>query len=205
MDRTDDDQGEGPPDRLDRMLGLVRTHVPDLRIVQKRDVWWMRLAGVVLRPVVPDFESRYTTVIGSTVYLPRPLGDFPRDVLAATLAHELVHQLDQQRTGLAFYVSYALTPLPVWRTHRAYWERRAYGVDLMLAHHIGGEKQLKLVEARLAVLFGGSGYLWMWGGREAAAQYLAPIADQVRRGILQQSEPYDRILEAWRGEGVRPG
>jgi hypothetical protein len=195
MDRTDSD-------RLDRMLGLVRSRVPALRIVQKRDVWWMRVAGRLLRPIVPAFETRYTTVIGSTVYLPRPLGDFPRDALAATLAHELVHQLDQQRWGIVFYVSYAVTPLPLWRTHRAYWERRAYAVDLMLAHHTGGDRQLERVEARLAELFGGAGYLWMWGGRDAAARYLHPVTEQVRRGSLQQSAPYDAILSAWRG--VRP-
>ena len=186
-------------DHLDRILALVRTHVPQLRIVQKREVWWMRAAGRALRPIVPDFETRYTTVIGSTVYLPRPLGDFPRDALAATLAHELVHQLDQQRWGPLFYVSYGVTPLPVWRTHRAYWERRAYAVDLMLAHHTGGERHLARVEARLGELFAGSGYVWMWGGRAAAQAYLAPLTDQIRRGILQQADPYDAILAAWTG------
>ena len=147
------------------MLDLVRSHVPDLRIVHKRDVWWMRAAGALLRPVIPDFESRYTTVIGNTVYLPCPLAEFPREALAATLAHELVHQLDQAEHGLFFYVSYALTPLPVWRTHRAHWERRGYAVDLMLAHHLGGDRHLKAAEKRLRDLFAGPGYLWMWGGR----------------------------------------
>ncbi|MEZ4323348.1 MAG: hypothetical protein R3F61_38140 [Myxococcota bacterium] len=191
-------------DRLDRILALVRTHVPDTRIVQKRDVWWMRAVGRVLRPLIPDFETRYTTVIGNTVYLPCPLADFPRDALAATLAHELVHQLDQREWGVWFYLSYGLTPLPLWRTHRAHWERRAYAVDLMLARQIGGDARVSLVAARLRELFGGPGYGWMWGGRAAAEAYLAPVVERVRSGELQQEAPYAEILEAWEGP-VRPG
>lgn len=187
-------------DRLDRVLALVREHVPNLRIVPKSEVWWMRAAGRALAPVIPDFSTRYTTVVGDTVYLPCAAEGFARDALAATLAHELVHQLDQQRTGLWFYVSYAAFPLPVWRTDRAHWERRAYAVDLMIAHWHGGDAHLARIEARLRELFAGPAYLWMWGGEEAAADYLAPVVAAIRAGTLQQQAPYDRILAAWRGE-----
>lgn len=180
-------------------MGLVREHVPGLRIVQKRDIWWMRAIGRLLKPINPEFMTRYTTVVGQTVYLPRPLADFPRDALAATLAHELVHQLDMQQWGPFFYVSYALTPLPVWRSHRAHWERRAYAVDLMLALHGGGEARLVAVETWLRGVFAGPDYGWMWGGRPAAATYLKPVVERVRSGELQKDAPYAAILEAWVG------
>lgn len=178
-------------------MALGRSHVPHLVLVQKRDVWWMRALGHLLRPINPDFMTRYTTVIGATVYLPRPLAEIPREQLAQILAHELVHQLDMYGYGLGFYLSYLLTPLPVWRTHRAYWERRAYAVDLILAHLEGGDGRLALEETRLRGIFGGPAYGWMWGGRVAAASYLRPIAAQIRAGKLQQQWPYSEILEAW--------
>lgn len=194
------DSARSDPGRLDRMIALVRRDVPDLRLVDKRTVPWMRALGGLLRPVVPDFGDRMTTVIGPTVYLPRAPEELDPDALAALLAHEYVHQLDQGEHGAMFYLTYGLTPLPLFRTHRAHWERRAYAVDLMLAHEIGGDARLALVEARLRTVFGGVTYGWMWGGRQAAATFLKPVADAIRAGELQQEAPYDRILATWRGD-----
>lgn len=185
--------------RLDRVLELVRSEVPGLRIVDKSTVWWMRAAGRILRPMIPDFESRYTTVIGDTVYLPQPMDSMPPDALASTLLHELIHQRDQAAWGVLFYLSYGLTPLPLGRSHRAHWERRAYAVDLMLAHHIGGEPHLRRVEARICHLFSGAGYGWMWAGEGAAEAFLAPVVEPILAGTLQRVDPYDRILRAWVG------
>ena len=193
-------QRRDPPDRLDRILDLVREHVPDLRLVLKRDDPGMRALGRLLAPVTPRFQTHFTTVVGRTVYLPRPVQDFPRDGLAMTLAHELVHQLDQRRWGPLFYGSYAVA-LPVGRTARAHWERRAYAVDLVLMHHDGGEAWMTRRLERLVDLFAGPAYGWMWAGRAAARAFLEPVADQVRAGTLQEQSPYREILEAWRGPG----
>lgn len=186
------------PDRLDRMLALVRQHVPGLRLVEKREVPWMRLVGRVIEPLVTGFSTEFTTVIGDTVYLPVPVAAFGRDELAGTLAHELVHQLDQAEHGVWFYASYAVAPMPVWRTWRAHWERRGYAVDLMLAWEDGGERGLARAERHVRELFAGRAYGWMWGGDEPAAAYLAPVVADVRAGRLQGEFPYDRILAAWR-------
>lgn len=186
-------------DRLDRMLALVRREIPDLRLVDKHDSALMRAVGAVIRPFNPDFTDGYTTVIGATVYLPRPVDRIPRDGLAATLAHELVHQLDQRDHPLWFYVSYGVA-LPVGRTMRAHWERRGYAVDLMLAHERGGDSGLDRKAAWVADLFAGPSYGWMWAGKAAARAYLAPVVAGVRAGTVQAAEPYRGILAAWRGE-----
>jgi hypothetical protein len=185
-------------DRLDRILALARAHRPGLRLVDKADSAWMRVAAVGMRPFMPTFLTQVTTVIGDTVYTPGPPETIPRALLARILAHELVHQLDQAERPVWFYVSYGLV-LPTWRTWRAHWERRAYGVDLMLAWEEGGEGALGRSLARIEGLFAGPAYGWMWGGRRAARAYLAPVAEAVRRGALQQTEPYRSVLEAWRG------
>ena len=184
-------------DPLDPMLELVRSHVPGLRLVHKHEVRWMRLFGWVVRPLIPDFATRYTTVIGRVVYLPAPPEELPRRELAATLAHELVHQLDQRRWGLLFYASYAWC-LPMGRTFRAYWERRAYAVDLMIVHEQGGPDAVERTAELLADLFSGPGYFWMWAGKESARQFLRPTVESVLDGTLSQRAPYDAILAAWR-------
>jgi hypothetical protein len=185
-------------DRLDRITNLVRRHVPGLRLVVKRDVPWLRRAAPAIERIMPDFMTRFTTVVGSTVYLPRPVRELPRDMLAGILAHELVHQLDQQRWGPIFYASYGVA-LPTGRTMRAVWERRAYAVDLMLAHHRDGDGGVAQLERRLAKLFSDRSYGWMWAGEDAASRFLAPVVEDVLAGRLQQTEPYSEILRAWVG------
>lgn len=179
------------------MLALVRVHVPNVRLIHKHELVWMRVLGRLLKPIMPDFDTHYTTVLGSTVYLPRPPEQMRADTLAATLAHELVHQLDQQRWGLLFYASYAWA-LPTGRTMRAYWERRGYAVDLLIARERGGVPEVENVAKRLAHLFSGPGYFWMWAGRSSATEFLRPTVDAVLDGSLDTEAPYNAILEAWR-------
>ncbi|MEQ1568123.1 MAG: hypothetical protein ABMA64_20960 [Myxococcota bacterium] len=190
-------------DRLDRILALARRHRPGLVLVDKHDARWMRAVGRAVSPLMPGFMDRVTTVIGDRVYLPGPPDRFDPDELARTLAHELVHQLDQQEHGAAFYLSYAAWPMPVGRTRRAHWERRAYAVDLMLAHHDGGPRGLAREASRVAELFSGPMYGWMWAGSESARSYVQVVADEVAAGTLQLREPYRQILRAWDGEEPR--
>lgn len=184
--------------RLDRILKLVRQHVPDLRLVDKREVPWMRWLGGFLRPVIPEFSDRYTTVLGRTVFLPRPPEQINSEILASTLAHELVHQIDQRRWGPLFYLSYGFA-LPSLRSMRAYWERRAYAVDLLLARERGGAIEVARVAELLVEHFAGKSYLWMWAGRRSARRYLQVVVDDVLAGKLDSVEPYRSILVAWQG------
>lgn len=157
----------------------------------------MRALAVLARPLMPDFLHGYTTVIGSTVYLPDLPHRIPRDVLARVLCHELVHQLDQRRFGPLFYLTYAIPP--VGRTVRAVWERRGYTVDLLVARELGGERGLTMATERLVTVFSGPGYGWMWAGRDAARAFLAPAVDAVASRSVDREAPYDEIIAAWRG------
>lgn len=189
--------------RLQRVLALTRRHIPGLRLVDKRRVPWMRVLGRVVRPWAPDFDTHYTTVLGRSVYLPRAPEEVPTEVLAATLCHELVHQIDQRRWGPLFYASYGWM-LPTGRTMRAYWERRAYAVDLLIAFERGGAPAVHQTADRLAELFSGPSYLYMWAGRESAASFLRPTVEAVLDGSLVRIAPYAEILDAWRGSGPSP-
>lgn len=160
---------------------------------------WLKLAGDIAKPFAGEINRRFTTVLGDTVYLPGPVESFSRTHLAAVLAHELVHQIDQSTHGLGFYASYVLAG-PALRTRRAHWERRAYAVDLMLAYEDGGQARLDVTLDRLVEVFCGPSYAFMWAGRDAARRYLAPIAAGVVDGSLARRAPYDEILAAWRGD-----
>ncbi|MFT4621552.1 MAG: hypothetical protein ACI8PZ_000204 [Myxococcota bacterium] len=186
-------------DRLDRMLALAHDRVPGLRLVHKRDVPWMRALAVALRPINPTFATEYTTVIGRTIYLPDGAAPTPRDRLAITLAHELVHMLDMAEHGISFYATYLVAPAPFMRTKRAYWERRGYAVDLLIAREAGGPAAVRRTERWLAGIFSGPAYGWMWAGRGAAAEYLRPTVESVLDGSIDRTEPYRSILAAWRG------
>ena len=157
----------------------------------------MRALAVLARPLLPDFLDGYTTVIGSTVYLPDLPHRIPRDLLACILCHELVHQLDQRRFGPLFYLTYAIPP--AGRTVRAVWERRAYTVDLLVAREVGGDRGLSMAVDRLVTVFSGAGYGWMWAGRVAARAFLAPTVEAVASRSVDREAPYDSIIEAWRG------
>lgn len=185
------------------MLALLRNRVPELRLVHRAEVPWMRGIAWLMRPFNPHFD-RFTIALGHRIYLPLPPERMPREQLAAILAHELVHQLDQARWGPWFYLSYALL-LPLGRTWRAKWERRAYAVDLLLARERGGEAALSRRAGQLARLFAGPAYLHMWSGEEAASRLLAPVVEEVRTGTLETREPYRSILDAWRGPRHTPG
>lgn len=185
------------------MLELVRRYRPRVKLVDRHTVAWMRVPGELVRPLVGDVNGRFTTVLGDTVYLPGPVDRFDRDTLAAILAHELVHQLDQAQFGPWFYGSYVLVA-PSLRTMRAHWERRAYAVDLMLAYERSGAAGLELTRQRLIPIFAGFSYAWMWAGPEAAARYLQPVVNEVVDGSLVARDPYREILAAWRGRGKTP-
>lgn len=183
-------------DRLDRMLALTRTHVPGARFATKADSALMRGLATLVRPFNAEFATRYVTVMGDTVWLPRPVDEWNRDDLAGILAHELVHMLDQQRYGVAFYASYGFPPMG--RTTRAHWERRAYAVDLLVARERGGTAAVHRVVSRLVPLFAGPAYGYMWAGEAAASAFLRPIVDGVLSGRLDTEAPYDAILATWR-------
>lgn len=190
--------------RLDRMLALVRRHRPNVRLIDKHRVPWMRALGIAMRPFMADFMNSTTVVLGDHVYLPCPPERLPGDLLAQILAHELVHQLDQASLGPLFYLSYAGVPLPMGRTMRAWWERRAYAVDLMLAYEDGGEMGLRHARQRIVRLFAGPSYGWMWAGRRSADRFLDPVVQEILDGSLQQRSPYSAILAAWGNPDYTP-
>lgn len=94
-------------DTLHAFEANVASAVPGFRVAYKDKTWWMAWLGFLVRPFNPDFLSRYTTTLGTTVYFPdqetyeaNPKSSF------TILAHEMVHLLDGQAHPWTFKLSY---------------------------------------------------------------------------------------------------
>lgn len=75
----------------------------------KNEVWWMRLLGVLLKPICPAFMTSYWTTIGTTVYAPN-IAMFYKISQIPVYAHELVHVYDWHRLGGVKFVLCYLFP-----------------------------------------------------------------------------------------------
>jgi hypothetical protein len=148
-----------------RQIAKARKEV-GLRIVYKRDSKLMKILFEVslMRLWNPEFMTRYTTTIGSTMYLSRPVTSFGTGMIAdlVLLNHEVQHIRDSKRWGgfvwgflylfpqslapLAFlgfiepaFFAWALCVAPWPAPFRVWAEARAYGVSLATRKKMGLE------------------------------------------------------------------
>jgi len=142
---------------FDHFVEELQTLAP-FRIRYKDEATEMQLLHLITVWFCPEFLTRYTTIIGSTIYFPSRayVERYPKAAMQ-TLAHEVVHLLDGQRISfpvfglsylfpqilglgvllfpwiglwsLFFLVFLAPWPAPL----RAYFEARAYAIDYLAA------------------------------------------------------------------------
>ena len=81
---------------------VVLKHFPDARLKYKDQSLFMRILGVLLF-INPAFMSKFTTVIGNTVYVPTAkwVEDSPLRALFV-LTHEFVHMWDRNLSKLLY-------------------------------------------------------------------------------------------------------
>lgn len=107
--------------RWDRTLAGAINRWPKLRVVAFEDSVLLWLPGHL------GWRAGGLT-LWNTVYLHRDR--IGTDDGASTLRHELVHVADQHRWHILFFLSY-LFVLPIGPSFKAYWEWRAYQVNLL--------------------------------------------------------------------------
>jgi len=115
--------------------------VPGFRIAWKNESTFQKLVGLFAKPFNPDYCTKYTTTIGSTVYFPsRQFYELDPRRSFAILAHERVHLLDSKKHPFWFPVSYAFPqilflPLVVMGVVLAFfvgwWSLLAFGLALV--------------------------------------------------------------------------
>lgn len=95
---------------FDAFATELRRLVP-FRIRYKDEAWEMYLLNLAVVWFCPGFMTRFTTVIGSTIYFPsRQDSQQHPQAAMRTLAHEAVHLLDAERVGLPWFMLGYLFP-----------------------------------------------------------------------------------------------
>jgi len=203
--------------RMVRSLQIAMlTSYPKFKLVRKSESLLMKLLSFILF-FVKDFDTRYTTTIGNTVYMPDHKLDDPDVSTFRTLAHEWVHL---HRGGTLGYVPHAvsyllpqalvvlvpvcgflfphpwawwavalalLTPWPSW--WRMEEELEAYTMSMAVTHWVYGHVSDDSVE-RIAKLFYGPSYYFMWPFKARILNRLRAERRKVEAGLYNTHYPY---------------
>ncbi|TAH22009.1 MAG: hypothetical protein EAZ08_02430 [Cytophagales bacterium] len=144
--------------RLQWFITKIQEEVP-LKIKFKDESWEMKWLNLLVKWFNPNFMTSFTTVIGYTVYFTsRKFVESNPQQAMQILTHEAVHLLDTKRFTFPIFAFLYLFPqilvvfallfpinyyfllclfflLPLPAPFRAYFEARAYAVDLTLGRH----------------------------------------------------------------------
>ncbi len=162
-------------------VNRLQAEIP-LKIRYKDESWEMMLLNVLLKWFNPTFMTSFTTVIGYTVYFTNReyVAKNPTEALQI-LMHEAVHLLDIKRLTFpvfafgylfpqvlvvfallfplsAYFLLFLVFILPLPAPFRAYFEARAYTVDVILGRrtlqdiivHFGGWDYYKMFPFKVA-------------------------------------------------------
>jgi hypothetical protein len=186
---------------FDQFTAELQKVIP-FRIRYKDESWEMQVLNLFVMWFCPAFMTRFTTVIGSTIYFPTRhyQQQYPQSAMR-TLAHEVVHLLDAERTSLPLFMLGYLFPqvlalgvltfpiLGPWALlflvfaapwpapFRYHFESRAYAMDYLTAP----------LPQRAAVLEGMTRHFAGW---DYYCMY--PFPEQVASQILHWAECAER-------------
>jgi hypothetical protein len=95
------------PPAVAAYMKLVQAKHPEIRLLPKGDSFLMKVVGLILRPFNPSFNSRFTTTIGSTIWMPSEVANsLSEDQFLEVMAHEVQHILDHKEKTILFEVGY---------------------------------------------------------------------------------------------------
>lgn len=170
------------------LVAKAQTYFPSLTIKYKDQSTLMKILGTLMKPINPDFMTSYLSTIGDTVYLPsETYATQNPQAFTDVFIHECTHMYDEKRIGFWYTLAYIfpqilapiclllmflvtwkimlplailfLLPLPApWR---AYFEKRAYFVQMYAGNKLWGSDPVKDGET-YAQWFRTGDYYWMW-------------------------------------------
>lgn len=192
--------------------------IAPFQICFKDEHKWMTLLFFFVRPFCPDFMHNFTTVIGNRIYFPnREYIQLRANSAARTLAHEMVHILDAKKVGIFFFsigylfpqvlaLGFLLFPiiglyallfllflLPFPAPFRAYWESRAYALDIRLS----SAKSVPFLKNSIIEEFAGWNYYKMMPWQSIARKMLEKALKKLEKDsqlmrIIHEIESSDR-------------
>lgn len=163
--------------------------------------WSQKLIAFLVKWYLPTYMTHYTTVIGKSIYLPdESLINHPNTRF--TIAHEVVHLLDQRRLSTPLFLLIYLSPQIIaigvlsfpWLEYQALWfllfglpwpspgrvylEARAYGLELSLYDMAG----YRVDQDRFVDIFLSPGYYFMSWTRSYGNQQLTKYYKLASKG-----------------------
>ncbi len=156
-------------DHVDVLFRELDAEFPKFRFVYKDESRLMRVIDVLLRVLtlgmMRTFMTRFTTVIGYTMYVARKSWyDLAPDAKAIIVRHERVHMRQRTKYGmLLFSVLYLLLPLPGGLSYfRAKFEKEAYEESIRAAVEYGWDPMDPMFRENIVSTFLGPPYFWSW-------------------------------------------
>jgi hypothetical protein len=186
-----------PIERADAYFAQLRAEFPALRLVHKEHDPFSRLVDRLLKLVTfgaqREYLTRYTTVLGSTIYVPTSWGERGDADRYITLRHEAVHLRQALRMGrVVMALVYALPIFPIGLAYgRARIEWEAYADTLRAIAEVHGLAYARspAVADHIVKQFTSAAYLWMW-----------PFPGQVRAWIARELDAIEAEVRSTSGQ-----
>lgn len=169
---------------LSRVEREIKKEFPSFRVVMKKDSRLMSVLDVLLR-IISFGQLRYfmkfTTTLGTTVYVPNDWERFEALTRAVILRHEAVHMRQSRRYGrLLFSFLYLFFPLPVVLAYyRTELEKEAYEESLRAYHEYGVD--IRLIKAQMVSHFTSAEYLWMWPLKKSVEAWFDTTVERITK------------------------
>lgn len=178
--------------RSDALLERLEHEFSGLRVVAKKDDGLQRTIDKLLKVAtlggMSEYLTRYTTVLGHTIYVPiewETRGDEDRYI---TLRHEAIHLRQMKRMGrIAMGLYYALPFFPIglaWGRARIEWE--AYAETLRAIAEVRGVEAAAGAGVRAYILkqFTSAAYGWMWPFPKQVGRWIDEEVERIRAAAL---------------------
>ncbi len=160
-------------DPTDKLFREIEREFPKFRFMYKDESFLMKFCNVALMVLtlgmMRTFMTRFTTVVGYTMYVSRKgWYDLPPIGRAIVMRHERVHMRQRRKYGMFLYsFLYLLCPLPAGLAYfRMKFEREAYEESILAAVELGLDSKDGKFRANVIRAFVSPSYLWMWPFRK---------------------------------------
>ena len=184
-----------PPD--ERELLAIRAEFPAFRIVRKEGDPFSEWVGRILRVLTFGAQSayvtRYHTVLGNTLYVPRSWDECSAIDRAVVLRHERIHLRQFRRyTRVGMSLLYLIPILPMglaWGRARLEWE--AYRETIRATAELRGIEAARDPELERGIVrqFSSGAYGWMWPFPKTVTRWVRAAVEECALEAAASKDP----------------
>lgn len=186
---------------LTDFLAEMAREFPRFRVIEKRHSPLSRAIDIFLKTITfggqREFMTRYYTVIGDRLYVPKSLDEVDPIEAVITLRHERIHLRQRRRyTMVGMTLLYLVFPFPLGLAYgRARIEWEAYTETLRAVYELRGRHALRdpSLKRRIVSQFTSPAYGWMWPFKKTVERWFDDaVAEILKRDV--EEDPLDAPL-----------